>query len=218
MIATSRISLFWYLLKSVSKGQSVLRALMNRALSDETIRGKVIDVGGGRHPDYFSFLRQEGSVSIEALDASISKIDFEKDALPYADRSVDTVVCCNVLEHIYRYAFLTGEIRRVLKPGGSLVGFVPFLINYHPDPHDYFRYTKESLARILKDTGFAGVSVREVGAGPLLVNFNNIVLSLPRFARPLLLPVYYWADVVILALRPGLRIRYPMGYIFVAHA
>lgn len=196
----------------------MLRALMNRALSDETIRGKTVDVGGGRHPDYFSFLKREGSVAIEAVDASISKIDFEKDALPYTSGTVDTVICCNVLEHIYRYAFLTGEMRRILKPGGALIGFVPFLINYHPDPHDYFRYTKESLVRILKDAGFTRVSVREVGAGPILLNFNNIVLSLPVFLRPLLLPFYYWTDVMVLALRPGLRIRYPMGYIFVAYA
>ncbi|MEK7645418.1 MAG: methyltransferase domain-containing protein [Patescibacteria group bacterium] len=218
MIAPSHISLFWYLLKSVSKGQSVLRALMNRSLSDEIIRRKVVDVGGGRHPDYFSFLKKEGDVSIEALDASISKIDFEKDVLPYPTASVDTVICCNVLEHIYHYIFLTGEMHRVLKPGGSLIGFVPFLINYHPDPHDYFRYTKESLVRIFGEAGFSKVAVREVGAGPILLNFNNIVLSLPIFLRPLLLPFYYWADVIVLALRPGLRTRYPMGYIFVAHA
>lgn len=218
MIASSPAALFWYLTRSVSKGQSVLRALMNRSLSDETVRDKTVDVGGGRHPDYFSFLKQEGSVSIEAVDASINKIDFEKDALPYANGMVDTVICCNVLEHIYRYAFLTGEMRRILKPGGTLIGFVPFLINYHPDPHDYFRYTKESLERILKEAGFAKVLIREVGAGPILLNFNNIVLSLPIFLRPLLLPFYYWADVLILALRPGLRVRYPMGYIFVAYA
>lgn len=218
MIASSRVSLFCYLLKSVSKGQSVLRALMNLSLSDETICGKVVDVGGGRHPDYFSFLKKEGGVVIDAVDASINKIDFEKDVLPYPAASVDTVICCNVLEHIYHYIFLAGEMHRVLKPGGSLVGFVPFLINYHPDPHDYFRYTKESLLRIFTDAGFSKVTVREVGAGPLLLNFNNVVLSLPIFLRPLLLPFYYWADVIVLALRPGLHTRYPMGYIFVAHA
>lgn len=218
MNVSSHATLFWYLLKSVSKGQSVLRALMNRGLSDGTIRGKVVDVGGGRQPDYFSFLKREGNVTIEAVDASITKIDFETDALPYPNQSVDTAICCNVLEHIYHHAFLVGEIRRILKPKGTLIGFVPFLINYHPDPHDYFRYTKEALGHILRDAGFVEVSVREVGAGPILLNFNNIVLSLPRFLRPILLPLYYSVDALMLALRPGLRVRYPMGYIFVAHA
>lgn len=116
------------------RGQSLARILMNESLAHETRHGRVVDVGGGCHPDYFDFFQRANGVQIEAVDASFSGIDFEKDPLPFADAYADTVLLCNVLEHIYEYKFLTRQVRRIVKKNGQLIGFVPFWVGYHPDP------------------------------------------------------------------------------------
>jgi SAM-dependent methyltransferase len=187
---------------------------MNKGLSVFTLRGRVLDVGGGHAPDYFNYFKTEPDAHVETIDGSTQTVDFEKDALPYPDNSIDTIILCNVLEHVYAYQFLLNEVRRVLKPDGQLIGFVPFLIQYHPDPHDYFRYTHEALARIFDDSGFKNVKITRVGGGPFLANFNNLVLSLPRVLRaPLYLP-YALLDAAFVRLRSRVTMRYPLGFIF----
>lgn len=201
-------------LKKLYAGQSLLRISMNTGLRAYALKGLVVDVGGGHEPDYFEYLDMSGASSVVPVDGSFSGIDFEKDPLPFEDASVDSVLCANVLEHVYNHRFLVGEMRRILRPGGMLVGFVPFLIQYHPDPHDYFRYTKEALERMFADAGFRDVKIQKIGGGPFAANFNNIVLSLPRILRPLLFPLYAGIDRGFLFLRPGSRERYPLGFIF----
>ena len=41
-------------LKHINKGQSLTRILMNFGFADFVLKGKVIDVGGGRSPDYLN--------------------------------------------------------------------------------------------------------------------------------------------------------------------
>jgi len=204
------------IIKKIAGGQSILRILMNLGFREETVRGVVVDVGGGRSPDYFEYFRQEHLISCTPVDASLGAIDFEKDPLPFPEQYADTVICANVLEHIYNYKFLLSEIHRITKKGGKFLGFVPFLIQYHPDPHDYFRYTKEALEKIVQEAGFKDVCIRSIGGGPFLVNFNNIMLSVPRIVRIILFPIYAALDWLMLAVRPKVRIRYPLGFIFTA--
>lgn len=204
----------FFILGKIYKGQSLLRVLMNLSFRNYRISGKVVDIGGGRSPDYFEYFRKSNAVSVEAVDGLLSKIDFEKDQLPCPTASADTVLLVNVLEHIYNHRWLMAEAFRILKPRGTLIGFVPFLIQYHPDPHDYFRYTRESLERIFSETGFEEIEIVAVGRGPFSVNFNNIVLSVPRFLRVALFPFYAILDGLLLRLRPKIGERYPLGYTF----
>jgi len=201
-------------LKNIARGQTLLRTLMNQGFKEIALSGVVVDVGGGRSPDYFDYFDTKAVEKITPIDASISRIDFEKDPLPPADASVDTVVCANVLEHVYNYRFLVGQMHRVLRSGGKLVGFVPFLIQYHPDPHDYFRYTNEALTRIFEEAKFTDITIRSIGGGPFSANFNNLVLSVPRVISVILYPFYALLDRLFLALRPRARARYPLGFIF----
>lgn len=204
-------------IKRLYHGQTMLRILMNERFREFVLRGKVLDVGGARNPDYFKYCKKEGDVSVVIVDGALSSIDFEKDPLPYSTGTIQTVISANVLEHIYNYRFLVNEMYRVLSSGGTLYGFVPFLINYHPDPHDYFRYTKESLRRIFSESGFVDIEIREVGGGPFIANYNNIVLSVPRPIRIMLFLCFFLVDYAFLSLRPQARERYPLGYSFVAH-
>lgn len=211
----------FFILKEIIKGKSLARALFNAELPIISLNGRVLDVGGGKHQDYLEFLDMGENILVNTVDIELREknsgqpIDFEKDQLPYRESTFDHVLIFNVLEHIYNYNFLISEMRRVLTDGGRLIGFVPFLVNYHPDPHDYFRYTKEALQKILADNGFRDIKVQEVGRGPFAVNYNNLALSLPLGIRVAILPFYNFADTLFLSLRPKARARYPLGYIFI---
>lgn len=198
------------------RGQSLARIFMNEGFSHHTISGQVVDIGGGRNPDYFKYFKKQGAVSITPLDGAISGINFEHDPLPIKTGQVQTVLMCNLLEHLYDPELVLSEAHRVLKKGGMLIGFVPFWIGYHPDPEDYVRYTKPALKHKLETAGFSHINIENVGGGPLIANFNTIVLSLPRFLRPICYLWYTLWNSIFLWLRPLSRERTPLGYIFTA--
>ncbi len=213
--------MFWNAWKQIAHGKTLMRSLMNIALADYTLsKGVVVDLGGGKNPSYFGFLKGVSETTVENIDAqygagAAGEIDFEKDLLPYADESVDQVLMLNVLEHVYHHAFFAGEARRILKDGGMVIGFVPFLINYHADPHDYFRYTHEALEKIFTEAGFKDVRITALGRGPFAVNFNTLASFLPRVVTALLWPAYYLLDRALLAAKPDMHKRFPLGYLFV---
>ncbi len=191
---------------------------MNLELTKYSVSGKVVDVGGGENPSYLGFLEAKDaevtSIDLRRDEQSGARIDLETSCLPYDDDSVDDVLMFNILEHIYNHRHLIGESYRILKPGGRVLGFVPFLINYHPDPSDFFRYTKEALARIFAMGGFKIEIIKEIGRGPFAVNFNNLAPALPKVMGVIIFPVYYFMDWLFLKMRPKARERFPLGYFF----
>lgn len=213
--------MFFKVWRQVAAGKTLMRSLMNIALSDYTLeKGIVVDLGGGKNPSYFNFLQGVAHTTLRNIDTqhaegSAKDIDFEKDALPYANESVDQILMLNVLEHIYHHAFFVGEAFRILKPGKTVIGFVPFLINYHADPHDYFRYTDEALQKIFTDTGFNSVEIHPLGMGPFAVNFNTLASFMPRVFNALMWPLCYVFDRVLIAVKPSMRKRFPLGYLFI---
>ncbi len=210
--------MIWRVFKEIYNGKTLVRALMHLYLKDMSISGITLDIGGGRAPEYWDILKKDTETKIISIDfkqiVKNKKIDLEKDTLPYSDLQIDTILMFNILEHIYNHKHLTKEAVRVLKKDGIIIGFVPFLVNYHPDPHDYFRYTKESLRRIFEEVGGRGISIVSIGRGPFAVNYNNIMLAVPIIIRIFIFPAYYLLDSVYLWLRPNITERFPLGYMF----
>jgi SAM-dependent methyltransferase len=208
--------------KSIWCGKSLLRTLMNERCREVSLEDKIVlDLGSGSqvgtYHDFFSTKAKKiFTVDMKSGDGEHSIINFEKDALPYADKSFDVVLVFNVFEHIFNYKFLVQETERVLKEDGYMIGFVPFFIQYHPDPCDYFRYTSEALEKIFLNAGYREIQIETIGGGPFLINYNNIVLSIPKVFKVLLLPVYLFLDYLFLKIRPKARKRFPLGYFFVA--
>jgi SAM-dependent methyltransferase len=85
------------------------------------------------------------------------------EALPFEDESVDRLLSIAVLEHVNEPERHIAEFRRVLKPGGSMLVFIPFLQPFHASPHDYQRYTEAGMRHIFRD--FEQQMIK-VGGGP----------------------------------------------------
>jgi SAM-dependent methyltransferase len=88
-------------------------------------------------------------------------------ALPMEDACYDAVICLAVLEHVPRPWKAVEEMCRVLKPGGKLFCYVPFLSPYHAMEGyygDYFRFTEDGIRALCE--GFSRVEAQAV-RGPV---------------------------------------------------
>jgi SAM-dependent methyltransferase len=209
---------FIFYCNEIYRNQSVTRAFLNRRLHTESLHGKTIDVGGGKNADYLSFMTQAESVEINTFDikSGDKEIDFETDTLPAASGCYDTVLFLNVMEHIFNYQNIANEVVRITKPGGRLIGFVPFLMWYHPDHSDYFRYTHEALEKILKQAGAKDFEIEAVGGGPFVAAAQMMILSVPfRWLRVILFMKFYVLDLLYKKIKKSNARMYALGYIFV---
>lgn len=203
----------------VYKNKSTVRTLMNYELSQvPSLRGDILDLGStNSRPSYFKFLRLDDAASIVSCDLSSDsdvRADFEK-GLPFSDERFDYILCLNLLEHIFNFNNLSYEMHRVLKRGGTLIGFVPFLIRIHNDPNDYFRYSGQALEKVFREAGFLRVYIRPIGAGPMTASYAQMEPYIPRVIRLLFISIARSADLVLKKVKPSINeSRHPLGYFF----
>lgn len=120
-------------------------------------RGQLIDLGCGDMP-FRAFVR--GQVSgYDSLDLYPRRPDVTyvadlQDMAVVPSAAYDTALCVEVLEHVPDPFRAAREIHRILKPGGVLVMSVPHLSRLHDEPHDYYRYTRHGVRRLLEQAGF----------------------------------------------------------------
>lgn len=146
---------------------SVLRLAEHRALSGVTLSGKVLDLGGTCGAEYHSFLKGTFDITTVNMDAHTAPDllhDLEQ-PVPYPDASFHHVLLINVLEHIFNYRQLLGEATRIVKSGGSVIIVVPFLFPIHPDPHDFWRFSKETLEKECANAGLTIEKLMPLGSG-----------------------------------------------------
>ncbi|MGO9010164.1 MAG: glycosyltransferase [Bryobacteraceae bacterium] len=124
--------------------------------------------------------RSVTSASGETFACKIDHFDAEKDPFPYPDDHFSTVLCCELIEHLFADPMhLMCEVNRILKPGGRLVLTTPniaglravaaILLGYHPGFfHSYLRpneggesdarhnreYTPREIHQLLVNSGF----------------------------------------------------------------
>ena len=96
--------------------------------------------------------------------------------LPFADGSFDVVCALDILEHLDDDAACARELRRVCKPGGAVITFVPafqLLWGYNDDySHHRRRYTQTQLESLIRG---AGLEIIDAG-------YFNMILFLPTLA------------------------------------
>lgn len=115
------------------------------------LKDKILDVGSldvnGSVKDLFNDytgvdMRQGKNVDVQA----------KANSLPFKDDLFDNVLCLEMLEHDDCFWESIPEMVRVLKPGG-MFAITTRGINFpkHGYPHDYWRFTLDSMRLLLKD-------------------------------------------------------------------
>ena len=132
------------------------------------VTGRVLDVGCGSKPYEKLFAAAEYvGLEIDTPENRARKradVYYDGTTFPFESESFDSIVCNQVLEHVFDPDRLLGEARRVLKPGGRMLLTVPFAWDEHEQPHDYARYASFGLFALLREAGFEIIEHRKTMA------------------------------------------------------
>lgn len=149
----------------------IIRSFVQRLFPDleanDEKRARILDVGCGTGAN-LEMLSEFGVA--EGVDVSPEALSFcqgrglenvklgAAEALPYDDNSFDLVTGLDVVEHLDDDLAGLKEMRRVLRPGGRTVLFVPafmFLWGVQDDISNHRRrYTLKELKQVVTEAGF----------------------------------------------------------------
>lgn len=211
-------------LREALRGKAVSRTLTNLFWRGaEPISGAVLDIGGGGgRASHYRFLPLAPGTAIQTVDVVARPgtdfvLDITRERVPLPDGSQDCVLLFNLLEHLNRHGAVLGEVRRLLRPGGKILGTIPFLINVHPDPHDYVRFTAEALTELFVQNGFTVRALAPIGRGPFLAAYEQLDMLMPRVGHLIFLPIVWGLDRVLFLLKPNrdFPAQFPLAYNFI---
>lgn len=157
---------------------------LRELLGYREVRGAYMGPAGGWH---------RSSITATDGDTFTCRIDLfncEVDRFPYPDEHFDTVLCCELLEHLAKDPMhMMTEIHRILKPNGTLVLTTPnavsiralraILLGIHPalfskyvmptllpEAKHFKEYTPKELMRLFSDAGFSLDTIETTPYGP----------------------------------------------------
>lgn len=122
------------------------------------LAGDLLDVGCGTKP-YRGLLNVSSYTGLEfdtplARKRNVAEAYYDGKVFPFPAGRFDSVLCNQVLEHVFNPDDFLKEISRVLKPGGRLLLTVPFIWDEHEQPYDCARYTSFGLRAMIERNGF----------------------------------------------------------------
>lgn len=148
---------------------------------------------GGVHGCYYGIAGQQDrrkvvSVSGEEFECTVDLFDAEKDLFPYEDGYFSTVLCCELIEHLFADPMhMMSEVNRILEPGGHVVLTTPNIVSFravagllqgyqpglfpsymrpresgHVDARHNREYTPREISDLLVNSGFE-VTLLETG-------------------------------------------------------
>ncbi len=134
---------FW----STYHDSAVVRHELAALLADIGDDNRALNVGSGETD------LQSGLTNID-MDRS-EHTDCVGDALelPFGTSTFQLVLSQETMEHVADPFQAVREMGRVLKPDGVLYLQVPFILGYHPDPEDYWRFTHSGVRKLIEQAG-----------------------------------------------------------------
>jgi SAM-dependent methyltransferase len=211
--------------RGVREGKGVWRILFYQALGSwrHEMQGLVLDLASGPRPGYTRVLELTRSSKIVRIrvdhDPSFSPTvaaDLTR-GVPFRDGVADVVIASGFLHILAKPVVFLAEVRRVLKPGGTLLLATNLVYPYSPEPADYWRFTEAGLAHLLGEAGFVDVQIVPLGG-----RWSSAAYLLePVFRpRPIVPPLAYWACMRLDAWTER-RFRWPrcpIGHVVLARA
>jgi SAM-dependent methyltransferase len=145
------------------------RGLANAIRDDaHLLHGRLLDVGCGSKP-YARYFNVDQYVGLD-IDTSrtrslgIADHYYDGHRFPFESSSFDSILCNQVLEHVFNPNEFLAEMNRVLKPGGGVLLTVPFVWDEHEQPYDYARYSSFGLKALFEKSGFVVERQRKINA------------------------------------------------------
>lgn len=121
---------------------------------DRLLPGSVIlDVGAG-HGDFIPAMARHEWVALDIYPYAEADIVCDLTRVnPFRLASFDGVVLMNVVEHVCDSRTFLTNLAALLKPGGTFLLAIPFLIKIHQAPYDFVRYTEYAISQLGQDAG-----------------------------------------------------------------
>ena len=134
-----------------------------RAIGAAQSNTVILDLACGESPfrDCFPTASRYIRVDRYATDAEVIAGDML--AIPLPDASVDCVLLFQAITDVPRPWDVLIEIKRVLRPGGSLLIYESVSYPEHDAPYDYYRLMPEGLRYWAKTEGFSITRIRYLG-------------------------------------------------------
>lgn len=132
------------------------------------LKGKMLDFGCGSKP-YRNCFTVDQYVGVDYENEGHShkneQIDVFYDGknIPFEDGYFDSVLCTEVIEHVFNLDEVLKEINRVTRKDAKLLFTCPFMWNEHEVPYDFARYTRFALKSIFEKNGFEIIEFKKSG-------------------------------------------------------
>lgn len=167
------------------------------------LSGSLLDVGCGSKPyrllfnvDTYVGLDIESETSRER---GVADTLYSGSAFPFSDNSFDSILCNQVLEHVFNPDEFIGEIVRVLKPSGKVLLTVPFVWDEHEQPYDYARYSSFGLRALFTKQGLRVIQHKKLGAdSSILFQLTNAYIF--KVSQGLPTSINFLVTVTVMAL------------------
>ncbi|HEY7287402.1 MAG TPA: methyltransferase domain-containing protein, partial [Vicinamibacterales bacterium] len=143
--------------------------------------GRMLDVGCGTQ-QYRKFLKCRQYFGVDWTLVSRPPAVADITRIPFRDRAFDSALCTEVLEHLPEPGRCLDEIRRVVKPGGTVFFTVPMTMYTHSEPYDFYRYTEYGLRYLLEKHGFEILKLRRLGGVVSVMASHGISLGCDALA------------------------------------
>ncbi|MFT6841473.1 MAG: SAM-dependent methyltransferase [Psychroserpens sp.] len=139
-----------------------LLRIVNQKILEEYVRkgDTILDYGCGNMPYKRLFEdRCKNYIGVDFSENDQADLHLTDGRIPLESNSVDVVISTQVLEHVEFPEQYLKECYRVLKQDGKLLLSTHGHWKYHPDPTDFWRWTKDGLEKIITVQSFKIITI-----------------------------------------------------------
>src|SRR5581483_4150432 len=142
---------------------------VDQKIREVATRRDILDVGGGERfqkwlEKYEGLFKDSHYRTFDTDKVSGADMVGDIHAIPAPDASLDAIICASVLEHVHDPLRAMEELKRILRPGGVMLLYVPSTYPYHARKGaygDYWRFFDDTIELLCN--GFSEVEVVKRG-------------------------------------------------------
>lgn len=209
----------FFIHKMIFKNYSILRIMQIIEIKKLNLNGSILDVGSKSSKNNITnFLKNRREIIYAdkySTNPNDIKIDLEK-ITDFPAAKYNNVILFNVMEHIFNFKNCIKNCYNLLEYNGDFYGSTPFFFRIHGSPNDYFRYTEQSIIKILKEAGFLNVEIKILEGGIFIVLFCSLSTYTNKipFLNNILFLISISLDFIASLFSKNMRAIFPLGYYF----